>query len=72
LQRISNEELEAMSEERRLRIADNLVQVGHKFRQPRNTSGLVEWYQVPMNWRQPLIRQGKPDPAISVTKKRAD
>ncbi len=42
LQEFAWTELETMSEEHRLRAVDSLLQIGSQFRQPRETSGLVE------------------------------
>ena len=65
LQEFSWTELETMSEEHRLRAVDSLLQIGGTFRQPRETSGLVEWYRGLMKWRERQIREGKPDPVIN-------
>ncbi len=69
LQEFSWAELETMSEEHRLRAVDSLLQKGSQFRQPRKTSGLVEWYRVLMKWRERQIREGKLDPVIREKRK---
>jgi len=42
LEQFARDELAAMDEDRRLEDMVSLFELGHQFRQPRNTSGLVE------------------------------
>jgi len=48
LEAIRRSELRALSDAERMRIADELLQIGFRFARPRPTSGLVEqqrWFQ---------------------------
>jgi hypothetical protein len=42
LEEITRAELAAMNETQRLAAADSLTRIGYQFRQPRDTSGLIE------------------------------
>ena len=48
LEAIRRRELRALSDQERMRIADELLQIGFRFARPRPTSGLVQqqrWFQ---------------------------
>ena len=42
LEEVARDELAAMPESQRLAAADSLTRIGYQFRQPRDTSGLIE------------------------------
>jgi hypothetical protein len=46
LEEVGREELAAMPESQRLAAADALTRIGYQFRQPRDTSGLIEQQRV--------------------------
>jgi len=57
LEAIRRRELQEMSEAERMRIADELLQIGCRFARPRPTSGLVEQQRLFQKARDPSRRK---------------